>query len=439
MQHKQYSDSHRANRDKKLRQQGCSFSSVELSTYEDCPGAKPVGGDDLRPTSNTDVMGNPETIQPVQDPTTDSLVVNATLVDEEERTRVLQESSWAHATPMEEERDMHSRVWIFVVGMVILLAIAVGVAFGVAFGVRGRSNGLAVNVTPSSDAVQGKKPSFELMSQAATTKISNGEKINLPYLPNGHYQPFLLEGIQGGDIISCAMEGESGDADLLLRFGEEPFLGNNFADSAANTCHSSSTTATETCENILASSNALLYVAIITYTEVFHLTLQCNITSGVESVLPSPTESPDGLQAFCDHIQGVYEGYTCYCVESESFTGMTCELGPFKTYFVHVLNFWYDSVRNFGFYASECFCRSSFCGDADAFCFWVSLVVPECFVGLNNGGLTDIICLSECSTCNNGEAFGVIVDACDNFTVPFSQGCYVTRILGEVSPYFVPG
>ncbi|KAG7367603.1 hypothetical protein IV203_030274 [Nitzschia inconspicua] len=448
MQPKQYSNSHHANRGKKLRQQGYSFSSVGLSTYEDSPGAEPVGGgnsltvsvlpveDDLQPTSNSDVTDNPETIQPVQDPTADSLVVNATLVDkEEERTRVLQEASWAHATPLEEGIETRSRVWMFVAGLVILLAIAIGVAFGV----RGRSDGNAVDATPSLETAHGEKPTFELTSQAAITKISNGEKINFSYLLKGHYQPFLLEEIQGGDIISCAMEGESGDADLFLRFGEEPFLGNNFVDSAANACHSSSATAMKTCENILASSDALLYVAIITYTEVFQLTLQCNITSADETVLPSPTETPDGLQAFCDHIQGVYDGYPCFCIESEAIVGITCDLGPIEPYSQHYLAFWYDTARNSGFYAFECFCRSSFCGDADAFCLGVSLVVPECYVTLKVGSEVAPACLSECSTCNNGEAYGANVDACDDFTIPFNQGCYVTRILGEVSPTFVPG
>jgi hypothetical protein len=90
--------------------------------------------------------------------------------------------------------------------------------------------------------------------------------------------------------LTCFTVSDFGDADLFLRFEEEPVL---FLGSYENECQSiGDDFSPKSCEVIVGPFTDFLYITVAAYSDVINLTLQCDVTSDEETATSGPTPFP---------------------------------------------------------------------------------------------------------------------------------------------------
>jgi hypothetical protein len=109
---------------------------------------------------------------------------------------------------------------------------------------------------------------------------------------------YILSGILTGDTVACSTTASTGDADLYLRFGEEPSWD---PEDTENDCPSYSEDSNEECSTGQAAAPTTLYIAVYAWggNEFTDLTIQCSITRAIQSTpttnspqTPSLTKTP---------------------------------------------------------------------------------------------------------------------------------------------------
>ena len=110
-----------------------------------------------------------------------------------------------------------------------------------------------------------------LTSGVALTNQSSGE-----YMFTYYYK--LSEPVQVGDYVTCSSEGDNGDADLLVYFGDgnfREFSFENWFDATSNGCHSGGIDSFESCTIGPAASSTVAFAVVEAYFSYIGLSVEC--------------------------------------------------------------------------------------------------------------------------------------------------------------------
>ena len=145
-----------------------------------------------------------------------------------------------------------------------------------------------------------------------------------------------------GQTILCSTNGQNGDADLYMCFGERAVPDEFFI---GNACKSLSSTSNESCSNIAALVSMKVYVAVYAYTSFSGFSFQCTVTTPVAKMYTVPITNMVLNTGLTNHYYiDVTRGQTISCstngpsgdadlymnfgelaVPDEFFTGYACK------------------------------------------------------------------------------------------------------------------